>query len=150
MNRPSALAIAGLAGLVLTASATLVVLSGVAGDPPQPQDLLPALVAAAGLCVAALLRRRSPSGAWLATIAALTVATLSIAIWGRESRAGLQDSEWTVLVATFCVGALFATGSSVRYATEPSRIPGGLGPSAGRRRDGRGGRHVRLGDPDRG
>ena len=149
MIRPSALAVAGLAGLVLTASATLVVLSGVAGDPPQPQDLLPALVAAAGLCVAALLRRRSPSGAWLATIAALTVATLSIAIWGRESRAGLQDSEWTLLVATFCVGALFRRGPPC--AMRPNRPdPGGLGPSAGRRRDGRGGRHVRLGDPDRG
>ena len=123
MRGQTALAAAGVAGLVLTGVAFVVVLSGVAEDPPQPQDLLPPLVATAGLCVAALLNRRNPSGAWLATIAALTVATLSLAAWGRDVRATLESAGWMLLVVTVCAGALFATGSAVRYATEPSRMP---------------------------
>ena len=39
--------------------------------------------------------------------------------WPSES----QDADWMLLVATVCAGALFATGSAVRYATEPSRVP---------------------------
>jgi len=121
--RPSALGMAGLAGVVLTAAGILMVLSGAAAIPPEPQDLEPSLVAAAALCVAGLLRRRNRSGAWLATIAALAVATLSIAAWGRSGRAIIDASGWAFLVIAVCIGALFASGSAVRYAAEPSRAP---------------------------
>jgi signal transduction histidine kinase len=123
MIRSWGLAVAAVAGVVLTGAAITVALSDLTGDPAQPQDLLPALVAAAALCVAGLLRRRSPSGAWLATIVALAIATLSIAAWGRSSRPALDASSWTLTVIAVCVGALFASGSAVLYATEPSRTP---------------------------
>jgi signal transduction histidine kinase len=114
---------AGLAGVALTGAGILMVLAGVAAIPPGPQDLEPSLVAAAALCVAGLLHRRNRSGAWLATITALAVATLSLAAWGRSGRATIDASGWAVLVIAVCVGALFTSGSAVRYAAEPSRAP---------------------------
>ena len=91
------------------------------GPTPDPQGLMPILVAAAGLCVAGLARVRAPFVAWLATILVLTVATLSIAAWGRSNRAAIGLPSWPWVVAFVSIGALAAIGSAMLYATDHRR-----------------------------
>jgi signal transduction histidine kinase len=122
MSGPSRLAISCVAALAMTLVAFVAILGplGVA-PPPDPQGMLPVLVAAAGLCVAGLTRVRSPSVAWLATILVLTVATLSIAAWGRSNRAILGPVGWQWLVLLVGIGAVASTGAAMLYATERPR-----------------------------
>ena len=117
--------LSALSALAMTAIAIVIILSGRGVAPATLDDLVPALLAAAGLCVAGLTRRRAPSIAWLAIIGALTIATLDIAAWGRSNQAALEPLAWRWLVALVCVGAIFTTGSAAAYASERGRRLGG-------------------------
>jgi len=122
MRRHSNLAAAEVAAASLTFVAAMAILGPLAGTPaPDPQGLMPILVAAAGLCVAGLTRVRAPSVAWLATILVLTVVTLSIAAWGRSNRAVIGLPSWPWVVALVSIGALAAIGSAMLYATDHRR-----------------------------
>jgi signal transduction histidine kinase len=113
---------AGVASVAMTLVALVTILGRVAGTPaPDPQGMLPVLVAAAGLCVAGLTHVRAPSLSWLASILVLTVATLSIAAWGRNNRVAIGEPGWPWVVAVVSIGAVVAAGSAMLYAIEHPR-----------------------------
>jgi signal transduction histidine kinase len=114
------LAVAILAALALMAVALgLRFADGSAGSFPTGTASLPLLFAAAGLCTAALLRGRSPAGAWIATVAAAGIAALEVVGVVRAWQAGATVAEgpWLVVVAD---GALLvAVGIAAVYAARP-------------------------------
>lgn len=125
MSGRASLTLAALAGVALTAMVIGIRLVGITGiGPPTPDVLVPALIAAAALCVVGLTRRRAPSAAWLAVIAALTIVTLDLAAFGRANRIGLGPAGWRWLVVLVCLGTLAATAAAVAYATGPRRGAG--------------------------
>ncbi|MDH4141482.1 MAG: hypothetical protein OEV61_02630 [Chloroflexota bacterium] len=119
--RPT-LVVLALAGVLLGAVAAVVHVR-VLNDPggSSPQSLLPILVVAAALCVVGLTLRRHPTVAWLATVAALTIATVDLASMARASRSSMDAEAWRWLSVALCVGAVFATGAAVAYAADPRR-----------------------------
>jgi signal transduction histidine kinase len=90
-------------------------------EPPTPGSLLLVLIAMAGLCMVGLAHRRSSSLAWLAVIATLSVATLSVAAWGRLHGSAIGPTEWHWLAAVVCLGTVFATAAAAHYASERRR-----------------------------
>ena len=121
MRWHSHLAMAGVASVAMTLVALVTVLGGAGTRPPDPQGLLPVLVAAAGLCIAGLTRVRAPSVAWLATILVLTIATLSVAAWARSNRVARGAPGWPWVVAVVSIGATLATASAMLYAIAHER-----------------------------
>jgi signal transduction histidine kinase len=75
----------------------------------------------AALCIVGLTNRTAPSIAWLAVIAALTIATLDIAAWGRTNREAGGPVGWQWLAAVVSLGTVLATGAAARYASERGR-----------------------------
>ena len=88
--------------------------------------LLPLLVASGALFAAALLRRRSPTGAWLAAVAAAGIAAIEVVglVKGRQAGAALGD--WPFLASSAEGALLFAALTAATYA-----IHGRGGPASG-------------------
>jgi signal transduction histidine kinase len=107
---------ASTAGLIAVRLAATSVSEAVA-----PEIALPSLLALAALCVALLSARTRPSIAWLALIAASTIATIDLAAAARTSRADLDDLAWRWLSIGICLAAVSATGTAAGYATERGR-----------------------------
>ncbi len=78
--------------------------------------ILPLLTASGGLILAALLRRRSPTGAWLTTVVAAGIAAIEVVglVKGRQVDAPLDD--WPLLASSAEGGLLFAAFTAAAYA----------------------------------
>lgn len=122
MNRSPSLVVAGLAAIVAVAIAGLLRLRPGA-DPVEltPDSLVPLLIAVAALCVVGLAREQRPSIAWLASIAALSLATVEIAGVARELRPSLDPDARRWLSLTLCLTAILASMAAVAYAADPGR-----------------------------
>jgi signal transduction histidine kinase len=116
------LVVAGLAAVVAVGVAALLRLRPGA-DPVEltPDSLVPLLIAVAALCVVGLTREHRPSVAWLASIAALSLATVEIAGVTRELRPSLGPDAWRWLSLTLCLTAILASMAAVAYAVDPGR-----------------------------
>jgi signal transduction histidine kinase len=87
-----------------------------------PKDLLPVLVAAAGICAALLARHAAPSLAWLATIGA-ALASGSVPI---DAAQGLDPDvigvgPWELAAVRSSVAAVATLAIATAYATRPHR-----------------------------
>ena len=122
MNRSPSLIVAGLAALAAVAVAWLLRLRPGA-DPVEltPDALVPLLISIAALCVVGLARQHRPSVAWLASIAALSLATIEIAGITRELRPSLDPEAWRWLSITLCLTAILASMAAVAYAADRRR-----------------------------
>jgi signal transduction histidine kinase len=122
VNRSPSLVVAGLAAVAAVAVAVLLRLQpGTDAAAPTPDALVPLLIAVAALCVVGLARHERPSVAWLAAIAALSLATVEIAGTTRALRPSLDPDAWQWLSITLCVTAVLASMSAVAYAADPRR-----------------------------
>lgn len=93
---------------------------GAGGGRPL-SDQLPLLFAAAGLCVAGLLRRRAPSGAWLASVSVAAIAAI-VVLGAVRSRLAVDDPQWWPALVLIGQGALLAAaGVAGAYAVRSSR-----------------------------
>jgi signal transduction histidine kinase len=116
------LAAAG-ASVVLAIAAVLVALA----PPSKPDDLLPPLVAAAGLCIGVLARRWAPTVAWLALIvASLVASSVPIAVSRSADPGTIGLGTWLVVAARSSAAATVTVAIAALYAIRPDR------PSAGR------------------
>ena len=91
-----------LVAVALGAAALLLrLLSPGDGTRADATDLLRLLIIGASLCVAGLLRRRAPAGAWLATVSAGGLAALEVVgvARGWVPSAGSALSSWLILLA---------------------------------------------------
>lgn len=122
MRRAPALAVAGLAAVAAVIVAGLLRLRpGADAAFRTPDALVPLLVAVAALCVVGLARERRPSVTWLATIAALSMATVEIAGVTRALRPLLDPDAWRWLTITLCLAAVLASAAAVAYAADHRR-----------------------------
>lgn len=91
-------------------------------------ELMPLLFAAAGLCVAGLLRDRAPTGAWLATVAAAALGALEVlgAVRALPPPVPVESWPWHALVGLGSIlGAAAIAGLYAARATD-GRSPGWL------------------------
>lgn len=122
MNRSASLVVAGLAAVAAVVVAGLLRLRpGANADALTPDGLVPLLIAVAALCVVGLARRDHPSVAWLASIAALSLATVEIAGIARALRPSLEPDAWRWLSITLCLTAILASMAAVAYAADSRR-----------------------------
>ena len=122
MNRSPALVVAGLAAVAAVFVAGLLRLGpGAVAVELTPDATVPLLIAMAALCVVGLARQQRPSLAWLASIAALSLATIEIAGVTRELRASLDPDAWRWLSITLCLTAILASMAAVAYAADARR-----------------------------
>ena len=127
-----ALPIALFVALVLAAAAVAlraIADDAAAGPSRSPSDLLPLLFAAAGLCVAGLLRERAPAGAWLAIVSVGAIGAIVILGAVRAMLAVEEPEVWPALVLIGQGALLAAAGIAAAYA-----IRGGTN-GRGRRQD---------------
>lgn len=89
----------------------------------SPETMLPWLVAAALVCVAALAVRRQPTMAWLATIGALVVLTIDLASLARGLRETLPTDTWRWLAVLIATSAVLTAVAAVAYAVSRWRPP---------------------------
>ena len=75
----------------------------------------------AALCVVGLARHDRQGVAWLAAIAALSLATVEIAGTTRALRPSLDPAAWGWLSITLCLAALLASMAAVAYAADARR-----------------------------
>jgi signal transduction histidine kinase len=95
-----------------------------------PADALPALLAGAALLGATLLRARSETGAWLATIVAGAIVTIDLASAARGLRDQVDAAAWDWLTIAIGLAALATVGAAVAYAvSRPSRLGRWVGPA---------------------
>lgn len=114
------LSIATLAALALAALMLVLRVIGapVGGDRSGTgTDLLPLLFAAAGLCLTALLRHRSPAAAWLATAAVGGLAALQILGTVQDWIPTTARGAWPWLTLTAEGGLVVAAAITAAYAT---------------------------------
>jgi signal transduction histidine kinase len=91
-------------------------------DPTVTINGVPLLVSLAGICVALLLRRRAPSAAWLAAIAASVVAaSLPIAEARSANPSVIGVDAWVPIALQASFGAIATLWIAMRYATRPTR-----------------------------
>jgi signal transduction histidine kinase len=121
VSRRPALAVLGLAAVILALVAGVLRLSGIGGSSPSPESMQLLLIAAAALCVVGLSFRRHPTAAWLALVAALTTVTFDLAGFGRSVRADLSADAWQWLALLIALAAIATTCAAVAFATEPTR-----------------------------
>lgn len=100
-----ALAIAGIALAYRVAGAA----DGAGGANRPLSELLPLLFAAAGLCVAGLLRQRAPAGAWLATVCVATLAAIEVlgAVRALQPPVPIESWPWQALLG---LGTILGAG----------------------------------------
>lgn len=112
----------GSAVLAAAALAILAVVVLAGSGAPGPADVLPVLVAAAGICAALLTRPTAPSLAWLATIgAALAAGSVSI-----DAARGLDPGvigvgPWEIAAGRSSIAAIVILAIAAAYATRPRR-----------------------------
>ena len=122
MNRSPALVVAGLAAVATVGVAVaLRLLAGADAVELTPDALVPLLIAVAALCVVGLASRPRPSVAWLAAIAALSLATVEIAGVTRALRPSIEPDAWRWLSIMLCLAAILASMAAVAYAADPRR-----------------------------
>lgn len=122
MNRSPTLVVAGLAAVaVVVVAGSLRLRPGADAVALTPDALVPLLIAVAALCVVGLARQHRPSLAWLASIAALSLATIEIAGVTRALRPALDPDAWRWLSITLCLAAILASMAAVAYAADPRR-----------------------------
>lgn len=104
-----------LAALVVVAA--LVLRAGGAADGlALGTALLPLLFGAGGICSGALLRRRWPTGAWLATVAAAGIAAIEVVGLVRSAQAEAALPDWPVLVSVAEGALVVAAAIAAVYA----------------------------------
>lgn len=111
-----------LAVLVLGAALVLRAFDLVAGRVPAGTALLPVLVSAAAVCLAALLRRRAPAAAWLATVAAAAIAAIEVVGVVRFSPGAADAGAWPWAVVLAEIAIVLAAAIAAAYASR--RQPG--------------------------
>lgn len=117
MGRRS-LTLAIVVALVLAATALAFrVLRAGGGSFAGGTELMPILFAAAGLCVAGLLRQRAPAGAWLATVAVGAISALEILAAVRALQPVTDPESWPLLVAIAGAALLGEAAVAAGYAT---------------------------------
>ena len=122
MNRSPYLVLAGLAAVAAVAVAVLLRLQlGAGAAALTPDAVVPLLLAAAALCVVGLAMQHHPSVAWLASIAALALATIEIAGVARALRPSLDPDAWQWLSITLCLTAILTSMAAIAYAADPRR-----------------------------
>ena len=115
---------AGLGAVAATAALALLRL-GVVGPlgAASLEDLLPTLIAAGFLCVVGLAWRDHPTVAWLATIAAASVATIDLATYARSVRPLVIGDAWRVVSLGVSLSALIGSGVAATYAATRRGLP---------------------------
>jgi signal transduction histidine kinase len=122
VNRSPALVVAGLAAVVAVMVAGWLRLGpGADAQAQTPDALVPLLIALAALCVLGLARQHRSSVAWLASIAALSLATVEIAGTTRALRPSVDLDAWRWLNIALCLAAVSASMAAVAYAADPWR-----------------------------
>lgn len=123
MSGRAGLVLAGLAAALASLVLGLVRLAGPVGVvATSPDGALPWLVTVALVCVVALTNRRRPTVAWLASILALSIATIDLATALRSGREATGGDLWPWLPLAVCVVAIAAVAASATYAaTRPAR-----------------------------
>jgi signal transduction histidine kinase len=122
MTRTPGLALAALTAVGSVVVAWLLRLGPAAGVlEATPDELSPLLLATAALCVVGLARAGRPSLAWLAAIAALSLATVEIAGVTRALRPSVDPDAWRWLATAVCLGAVGSSAAAVAFAAEPHR-----------------------------
>ncbi|MEA2518246.1 MAG: hypothetical protein QOF49_326 [Chloroflexota bacterium] len=116
-RRLLAIAVATTTALTILAAA-VVVGSGAS----TVADVVPVLVAAAGICAALLARGAAPSLAWLATVAAaLAAGSVPIAAAQGLDPQLLGVGPWEIAAVRSSIAAVVALGVTSAYATRPRR-----------------------------
>lgn len=125
MSGRAALALAGLATTVGSLVLGLIRFAGPDGlAATSPDEALPWLVTLALACAVALTIRRRPTVAWLASILALSIATVDIATALRSGREATGGDPWPWLPIAVCLAAVAAVAASAAYAaTRPGSTP---------------------------
>lgn len=125
MSGRAALALAGLATTVGSLVLGLIRFAGPDGlAATSPDEALPWLVTLALTCAVALTFRRRPTDAWLASILALSIATVDIATALRSGREATGGDPWPWLPIAVCLAAVAAVAASAAYAaTRPGSTP---------------------------
>jgi signal transduction histidine kinase len=132
VNWSAARVVAGLAALAAVVIAGLLRLRpGADVAALTPDAVVPLLIAVAALCVVGLARQHRQSVAWLASIAALSLATVEIAAITRAQRPTLDPDAWRWLSVALCLAAIAASIAAVAYAADPVRRLARLVPVAG-------------------
>jgi signal transduction histidine kinase len=113
-------------GAVATTAVLWILRLGVVGPEPtaSPDDLVPALIATALLCVAGLTLRTHSSVNWLAIIGAASVATADLARYARLVRADVDAVTWQWLAIAVSLSALVALGAATAYASSRPGLAG--------------------------
>jgi signal transduction histidine kinase len=99
------------------------------GRTPDPDDLLPLLIAVALLCVIGLTRREHQSAAWLATIGATFVVTVDLATLMAEGIRALRPAfdvpgrQWMAVVVS--LSATLAVAAAAAYGFSRPSLKGG-------------------------
>ena len=102
-------------GLVLGAIGLRLVVSS-DGGPDLPNRLVPALIAAAALCVAGLAFRRGPALAWFATVLASGIGAVEIVALVRTWEPMPSGGPWLALTLVAALASLAAASVAGRYA----------------------------------
>jgi len=111
--------LAAVAAVVV--AALLQLRAGADADALTPDGFVPLMIAVAALCVVGLVGRDHPSVAWLASIVALSIATIEIAGIARALRPSLGLDSWRWLTITLCLAAIATLMAAVAYAADPRR-----------------------------
>ena len=91
------------------------------GEGLAPEAVIPLLGAAAALCVVGLAIDRRPTVAWLATVTALSIATVDLASLARIERPSLTTEAWIWWAVAITISGAFATGTAVMFASGTGR-----------------------------
>lgn len=92
------------------------------GPPLRSEELLPVLVAAGGLCLAVLVRRRVPGLAWASLVAAALVAAgVPIALSRAADPAAIGLGAWLAVAGRSSAAAIVTLAIAGLYATRPER-----------------------------
>lgn len=122
MRRSLGSSIAVAAAILAVVALAVVRFGGGGGIASQaPEAMLPILLATAALCVIGLVHRRHPGIAWLAAIAALTIATVDVAAFARANRAMIDGQGWRWLSIAICAMAILTVTAAAGYASDRHR-----------------------------
>jgi signal transduction histidine kinase len=113
-------------GLLATGAVAVLVVLGVmrlvaSRSGASPESMVPFLIAAAALCVAALSSGRRPTIAWLALIVAFITMTIDLAAFGRDVRQVVSLDAWRWISIVIVLTAVAATSTAAAYAADPAR-----------------------------
>jgi signal transduction histidine kinase len=96
-----------------------------------PEAIIPLLSATAALCVVGLSMDRLATAAWLATVAASSIATVDLASLARDERSSATTEAWIWWSVAVTLSGAFATAAAVAFASGRDRRVGPWIPAIG-------------------